>query len=158
MFHLTKFQLLEMMFFSIFIFGIGLSRSCVNQTNPCDFENNQSVLILANVMIVLGLTIPVLIWIISSRAKLLKKLRSLKISYVIGIIGIAMLVSVYVFGYLDVNFNTEFLNNDNASSSILWSMQKNAVYIIIFAGIVFLLELRHKNQNPDFENKPASLE
>jgi len=141
------------MFFSIFIFGVGLSFSCENQTSPCDFEDSESLLILANIMKVLGITIPLLIWIISSRTKLFEKLRSLKISYGIGIIGIVMFFSMFVFGYFDVNYNTDFLDNDNESSSILWSMHNNAPHVLIFAGIVFLLELRHRNKNREIQSK-----
>jgi len=143
MFQFTKLKLLQIMLFAIFVFGLGLSSSCKNHAGPCDSEGSQ-LMVLAQVMQISGLIIPI-IWIVTS-TRLHKILHSFRISYVIGIIGVVMFFLMYVFGIFDVSYNTNFMSNENISSRILWSMHNNAVFVVIFAGIVFLLERRSRSK------------
>lgn len=73
--------------------------------------------------------------------KLLSMVYHPKLSHLIGICAVLMVGVLFLSGYIDLKLGTEF-----SHSPILWSMYNYAPFVAIFAGIVFLLEFRHKNK------------
>jgi hypothetical protein len=59
-----------------------------------------------------------------------------------AIAGIMMIVPLYFAAFLDVNFKTDLVDSNN----FLWTLHNNSFYVIILAGIVFIMELRREKK------------